>query len=173
MRAMYKTGRQNGTARKQRFMGKSTHSLQTAFRKAYDRLPASLRQFLKFGLIGALNTVLSYLITNACYYGLRLHEQLCNLITFLITVLISYLLNSRFVFRKEDGEGEIWYKSLAKVYASYAITELALVGILLFVQERLFGIPHFIATFLNLCLTVPLNFLLNKFWAYRKHSRNP
>ena len=61
-------------------------------------------QFVKFGMVGALNTVLSYLITNACYYGLHFHEQLCNLITFVITVFISYLLNSRFVFRQNEGE---------------------------------------------------------------------
>ncbi len=138
--------------------------------RIFQKLPPSLRQFLKFGMVGAVNTVLSYLITNACYYGFHLHEQICNLISFVITVLISYLLNSRFVFRQQDGNRQPWYRALAKVYASYALTELVLMGILLFIQERLLGIPHFIATFLNLCITVPLNFVLNKFWAYRKKA---
>ena len=122
-------------------------------------------QFVGFGLIGLLNTVLSYGITNVCYYAFGLHEQISNLFAFLITVLISYLLNSRFVFEKDK---QPWYLALAKVYASYAFTELILMGILLFIEERLFGIPHYIATFVNLIITVPLNFLLNKFWAYRK-----
>ena len=124
-------------------------------------------QFVGFGLIGLLNTVLSYGITNACYYVLGLHEQISNLFAFLITVLISYLLNSRFVFEKDK---QPWYLALAKVYASYAFTELILMGVLLFIEERLFGIPHYIATFVNLIITVPLNFLLNKFWAYRKRK---
>lgn len=145
--------------------------LQDTLRRIYDRLPASLQQFFKFGLIGALNTALSYLITNVCYYCLHLHEQICNLISFLITVFISYLLNNHFVFTQREGEKTPWYRTLAKVYASYALTELGGAGFLLFVQERLLGIPHFIATFLNLCLTVPLNFFLNKYWAYRKHHR--
>ncbi|HBA50265.1 MAG TPA: GtrA family protein [Lachnospiraceae bacterium] len=135
-----------------------------------QKLPPPLVQFLKFGMVGAINTVLSYLITNGCYYVFRLHEQISNLISFLITVLISYLLNSRFVFRQQEGNRQPWYRALAKVYASYALTELVLMGILLFIQERLLGIPHFIATFLNLCITVPLNFVLNKFWAYRKKA---
>ena len=122
-------------------------------------------QFVGFGLIGLLNTVLSYGITNVCYYAFGLHEQISNLFAFLITVLISYLLNSRFVFEKDK---QPWYLALAKVYASYAFTELILMGVLLFIEERLFGIPHYIATFVNLIITVPLNFLLNKFWAYRK-----
>ncbi|MCM1101821.1 MAG: GtrA family protein [Clostridium sp.] len=127
-------------------------------------------QFIKFGAVGVINTVLSYLITNVSYYGFRLHEQICNLLSFVITVLISYLLNSRFVFRQQEGERQPWYKELAKVYASYALTELVLMGVLLFVQERLWGIPHFIATLVNLCVTVPLNFVLNKFWAYRRRD---
>ena len=116
-------------------------------------------QFVGFGLIGLLNTVLSYGITNVCYYAFGLHEQISNLFAFLITVLISYLLNSRFVFEKDK---QPWYLALAKVYASYAFTELILMGVLLFIEERLFGIPHYIATFVNLIITVPLNFLLNK-----------
>lgn len=134
-----------------------------------EALPAIL-QFIKFGMVGAVNTVLSYLITNGCYYLLQLHEQLSNLISFLITVLISYLLNSRFVFQEQEENKQPWYLALAKVYASYAFTELILMGILLFVQERILGIPHYIATLVNLCVTVPLNFVLNKFWAYRKKS---
>lgn len=145
--------------------------LQTLIQRIYHMLPASLQQFAKFGLVGALNTALSYLITNVCYYSFHLHEQICNLITFLITVLISYLLNSRFVFAQKEGGKQPWYRTLAKVYASYALTELGCAGLLLFVQERLLGIPHFIAAFLNLCLTVPLNFFLNKYWAYRKHRQ--
>ena len=131
----------------------------------------TILQFIKFGMVGALNTILSYVITNGCYYVLHLHEQISNLISFLITVLVSYLLNSRLVFHDED-EKQPWYKALAKVYASYALTELVLMGILLFVEERVLGIPHFIATFINLCVTVPLNFVLNKFWAYRKGRRD-
>lgn len=130
----------------------------------------ALLQFIKFGIIGGINTLLTYLISNVGYYAFHLHEQICNLISFFITVLISYLLNSRFVFKPEEGDAQPWYKALAKVYASYALTELVLTGILLFVQERLLKVPHFIATFINLCITVPLNFVLNKYWAYRKRT---
>ncbi|MCM1112339.1 MAG: GtrA family protein [Muribaculum sp.] len=152
-------------------MKRNLHNARSILnRTAKDKL-GSLFQFVKFGAVGAVNTLLSYLITNVGYYGLHLHEQLSNLISFLITVFVSYLLNSRFVFRVKEGDGQPWYKALAKVYASYALTELLLMGILLFVEERLLGIPHYIATFLNLCVTVPVNFILNKFWAYRRQSR--
>lgn len=136
--------------------------------KLIEKLPKSFMQFLKFGIVGAINTVLSYAINNGCYYAFGMHEQVSNFIAFVITVFISFVLNSRFVFKEnDDAEKQPWYKALAKVYASYALTELVIMGILLYIQERLFGIPHFVATFVNLCVTVPLNFLLNKFWAYK------
>ena len=135
--------------------------------KILERLPESLVQFLKFGIVGAINTVLSYGINNGCYYAFHMHEQVSNFIAFVITVFISFVLNSKFVFEEDKDKKQPWYKALAKVYASYALTELVLMGILLYVQERIFGIPHFIATLVNLCVTVPLNFILNKCWAYK------
>lgn len=137
---------------------------------------AALIQFIKFGIVGGINTVLTYMITNGCYYGFRyfygfpIHEQICNLISFVITVLISYLLNRRFVFHEKDEEKQPWYKALAKVYASYALTELLIMGILIDIQVERLGIPLYIATVINLCVTVPLNFILNKFWAYRNRD---
>ena len=123
-------------------------------------------QFIKFGMVGAINTVLSYGITNLGYYALNLHEQICNIIAFLITVFISFLLNSKFVFNKGNEKRSFW-KSLLKVYASYSITGLFLTAILLYVEEEIFGIPHYIATLMNLVITIPVNFILNKFWAYK------
>ena len=151
---------------------KTSDNGNTSINKIKSWLSSSGIQFIKFGLVGALNTLLSYLIINGCYYLLGLHEQISNAINFVITVFISYLLNSKFVFAKKgDEEKQPWYKSLLKVYASYAITELLLMALLLFVEERIFHVPHYIATLINLVITVPANFLLNKYWAYRKKEK--
>ena len=131
----------------------------------------NLIQFIKFGMVGALNTVLSYVITNGCYYILHWHEQVSNIIAFMITVFISFLLNGKFVFNKNEEKRSFW-KSLLKVYASYSITGLFLTAGLLYIEEQVFGIPHYIATFMNLVVTIPINFLLNKFWAYNDKSSN-
>ena len=127
-------------------------------------------QFIKFGIVGALNTIISYAITNGCYYILNWHEQICNIIAFVITVFISYMLNGKFVF-KESKEKRNFWKSLLKVYASYSITGLFLTGGLIYIEERIFGIPHYIATLMNLVVTIPINFILNKFWAYNYKTR--
>lgn len=125
-----------------------------------------LIQFIKFGIVGVINTILSYVITNGCYYAIGLHEQISNIIAFIITVPISFILNGKFTFEKKQNKKELT-KSLVKVYASYSITGLFLSAILLYIQEEIIGIPHYVATLVNLIVTVPCNFVLNKFWVYK------
>lgn len=136
-----------------------------------ENLKKALIQFIKFGTVGAINTVLSYAITNGAYYLLHLHEQISNIIAFVITVFISFMLNGRFVFTENKEERNFW-KSLLKVYASYSITGVFLTAILLYIEEELLGIPHYIATLMNLVVTMPLNFILNKFWAYKEKGKS-
>lgn len=124
-------------------------------------------QFIKFGIVGAINTILSYLITNINYYIFNLHAQLSNIIAFIITVFISYMLNSKYVFKASN---QSFWKSLIKVYTSYSITGLFLTALLIYIEEEFFGIPHYIATFMNLIITIPINFILNKFWAYKDNK---
>ena len=59
--------------------------------KNKEEIKESILQFMKFGTVGAINTVLSYVITNTSYYLLHLHEQISNIIAFVITVFISFL----------------------------------------------------------------------------------
>lgn len=139
--------------------------------KNKEKLKKLIIQFIKFGTVGAINTVLSYAITNGAYYLLHLHEQISNLIAFVITVFISFMLNGKFVFTENKEERNFW-KSLLKVYASYSITGVFLTAILLYIEEELIGIPHYIATLMNLVVTIPVNFILNKFWAYKDKTKN-
>ena len=132
-----------------------------------EKLKETIVQFIKFGTVGAINTALSYAITNGAYYLLHLHEQISNIIAFVITVFISFMLNGKFVFTENKEERNFW-KSLLKVYASYSVTGVFLTAILLYIEEELLGIPHYIATLMNLVVTIPVNFILNKFWAYKE-----
>lgn len=76
------------------------------------------------------------------------------------------MLNGRFVF-KDGNEKQPFFKGLVKVYISYSVTGLFLMAILLYIEEDIFGVPHYIATLMNMVVTVPINFILNKFWAYK------
>jgi putative flippase GtrA len=125
-----------------------------------------IKQFISFGLIGGLNTILSLGIYWLVVY-LGGHYLLANAIAFAITVFISYVLNNIFTF-KGEGKAEWSLRTLLKVYVSYSITGLFLTSILLWVWTDCLGINENIAPIINLFFTIPLNFLLNKFWAYKK-----
>lgn len=135
--------------------------------KNKENLKKAIIQFIKFGTVGAINTILSYVITNMSYYLLHLHEQISNIIAFIITVFISFMLNGKFVFTENKEKRNFW-KSLFKVYASYSVTGIFLTAIFLHIEERKLGIPHYIATLMNMVVTIPINFILNKYWAYRE-----
>lgn len=133
-------------------------------------------QFMKFGIIGLSNTAISYF----CYsLGLLMFRRFglfgsvdyltAQLVAFLLSVLWSFYWNNRFVFRIKDGEKRSLWKALLKTYISYSFTGLFLSSVLLSVWVRGFHLSEFIAPMINLIITVPLNFVMNKLWAFR-HS---
>lgn len=128
-----------------------------------------LLQFIKFGLVGLTNTALSYSIY-ALILWLGGHYLLASIVSFVISVAWSYLLNNRFVFQKADGETRVWWKTLLKAYVSYGVTGLVLANILLYLWIDVLGVNQYLAFILNLVFTIPANFLLNKLWAFKKET---
>ena len=137
---------------------------------AEDKAEA-LAQFIKFGIVGLSNTLFSYGIYLLALFLLRPLNLswdyfVASVLSFVLSVLWSFIWNNRFVFKNKKSSQSIG-KSLLKTYLSYASTGIVLGNILLFVFVALLGIPKTIAPLLGLVITVPLNFLLNKYWAFR------
>lgn len=86
-----------------------------------------------------------------------------NILGWALGVLNSYFWNNRYVFKGAQGKT---FAKLSKMYASYAVG-LALSTLLLFIYVDLFGIQEILAYLLTIIFTVPVNFLLNKFWAFK------
>lgn len=134
-----------------------------------------LTQFVKFGLIGVTNTLLSYGIYMLVIWLMTPLDFAYDYIVgsvlgFIISVLWSFYWNNKLVFT-EGSEKRNILKSLLKTYLSYAATGIVLSNILLFIFVDLMGISKAVAPFLGLLITVPLNFVLNKYWAFRKEKK--
>lgn len=135
---------------------------------------APLIQFIKFGLVGLSNTAISYSIEMFCYYVLFLHapwsENAKILVTavlaFTISVTNSYYWNNRYVF----GVGE--KKTVGQHLAAYLRTVMCygLTGILISPALKLWlnsrGMAYWLSSIVCLVITIPLNFVMNKFWAF-------
>ncbi len=146
-----------------------------------------IRQFIKFGIVGLSNTALSYIIYAVLVY-LGLHYIVASVISFMLSVLNSFYWNKRYVFvpdkdndNNKDGDNDPhqqkhqqerqqkygFWGALLKTYASYALTGFVLQNILLFVFISALNLSEYIAPLLSLAVTVPLNFVLNKKWAFK------
>lgn len=131
----------------------------------------TLVQFVKFCLIGVSNTAVAYginVLVLALLQPYRLSWDYIagNIAAFLLSVLWSFCWNSRFVFTVGKEKGQ-WLRVLLKTYISYALTGIVLNNILSYVWIECLGISKYLAPLLNLLISTPLNFLINKRWAFR------
>ncbi len=129
-------------------------------------------QFVKFGLVGVSNTAVTYILYALIIFLLRNcgWEQdfiFANMTSFTISVFWSFYWNNKYVFQeKEKGSRQKW-KALGKCFLSYGFTGYILDNILSYIWIRQMGISRYLAPLLNLIFSVPVNFLLNKLWAFR------
>ena len=138
-----------------------------------DGLIGSLVQFVKFGIVGVSNTLLSYGINVAMLLilsplGWSFDYVIANLTAFFLSVLWSFYWNNKYVFTVKGGQKRNTVKALVKTYISYSFTGIFLTNIMAYVWINILGISKFIAPLITLVFSVPINFLINKFWAFKQ-----
>lgn len=119
-------------------------------------------QFVKFGIVGFSNTIISLAIY---YVFIWVNPNLYlfgNIVGFVVSVANAFFWSRRYVFT--DNKENPW-KLLAKSYLAYGISFLLAIC-LLYIQVEWLGVSKMIAPVVNLLVTVPLNFLVNKFWTF-------
>lgn len=129
-------------------------------------------QFVKFGVIGLSNTLLSYILNVIVLlilapFSVSWDFFAGNIVGFVLSVLWSFYWNNRFVFTVKEGEHRSVWKALLKTYLSYGFTGIILNNVLSWVWITQLGISKFIAPVINLLFSVPINFIMNKLWAFK------
>lgn len=141
--------------------------LQKIFRiQIDDNKKKTLIQFIKFSFVGLSNFFVSYAIYSVCLL-LGMKWIIGSVLGFLISVLNSFFWNEKFVFEKRQNEVRSKIRALFRTYISYAFSGLILSNIFLFLWNDIFALSPFFGPIVNLVITTPINFLLNKLWAYR------
>lgn len=138
--------------------------------KISDEQWEKFMQFVKFAFVGVGNFAISY---GVYLFFLWIHSPwiVGSVAGFLISVLNSFYWNNKYVFKVESGEKRVWWRSLVKTYMSYAFSGLILTNILLFLWNNILSLPEFVGPILNLIITTPINFLLNKLWAFKANGK--
>jgi len=156
----------------------------------------NIKQFLKFGLVGLSNTLISEGVY-AAIVCLKGHYLLASTTGFVLSVFNAYFWNNRYVFKEDENlEKRVWWKVLIKTFLAYLWGFLANLVLLVvwidvlhiadymgplagllggwgihFLDEQMLG--SLAAEGINLVLVLPMNYLINKFWAFRQMARQP
>lgn len=139
----------------------------------------ALVQFVKFGIVGLSNTVVSYVIYVVSLLIFEKYDLIpgvdylvAQIIAFILSVLWSFYWNNKYVFKQDENQERNIWLALLKTYISYAFTGLFLNSILSLLWVELLDIPKIIAPIVNLLVSVPINFFMNKFWAFGEGKKS-
>ena len=144
---------------------------------------AAWQQFVRYGVVGTANTVVKILAEflvlwliaksgwNGAIGGLGgFNRHLGTLAGFVACVCNSYWFNSHYTFENFEADKKTPAQhamALAKVALSYSFAVLFLGWALNFLWEFIHLNP-FIGALINAAVGTPINFLLNKFWAFKE-----
>ena len=127
-------------------------------------------QFIKFGLVGVSNTAISLTVY---YLFVWINPELYlvgSTVGAVVSIANSFYWNNKYVFsNKRMGALEVLVR-LGKTYISYGVTFV--LGItLLYIEVDVLGLSVVLCPLANHAITIPLNFLLNKYWTFRQPKR--
>lgn len=118
-----------------------------------------------------------------------------NIIAFVISVFTAFLISNKFVFVEDkDAQKRVWWKTLIKTYMAYAFTGLILSNLLstfwmdvvhiyrylgwlndvfawIGIEMSQRRMTTYIAPLFNMVISIPINFIMNKYWAYRQKGK--
>ena len=125
------------------------------------------RQFFKFSIVGLSNTAVSL---GVYYFFVWIRNDTFMAMTghtlgWFLGVANSFLWNKLFVFKESE---EIWWKALIKTYLGYGTSFLVSLA-LIYIQVKQLGISTYIAPLTAFAVTIPMNFLVSKFWSFQKN----
>lgn len=122
-----------------------------------------IRQFIKFCLVGSFNAFLDYFIYISLTRLFFFHYLLANLISFFITVCVSFILNKKWTFRDKDSKVGLQY---AKFWIM-AVCGLGFNELILFLLVRYFNVYDLLAKTVAIGIVLFWNFFVGRYWVFK------
>ena len=131
-----------------------------------------IRQFLKFGLVGILNTVIGTAVMFFSYNVLGLGYWLSSALNYIIGSICSYVLNKRFTFesrRKTKREIFRFIINISICYlVAYGVAEPLVRHMILLLRINWDkSLLEQVAMLFGMCLFVILNFMGQKLFVFK------
>lgn len=128
-----------------------------------DSFQKIARQFVGFGIVGIFNNLICLAVYYLVIYFNASWYLFGNVLGFLVSTLNAYIMNSKFVFKAKKFDK----RNLGKTYCAYLIS-LGISTLLLYVLVNKLQVDARLAPIFSLMVTVPFNFILNRFWVYNR-----
>jgi dolichol-phosphate mannosyltransferase len=123
--------------------------------------PANWLQLLKFGVVGASGYVIN-LVVYAALLGLGAHKA--AVVSFVVSAASNYWWNRHWTFAGQKGS--FAYQGMRFFAVSLAALLVGQLWLTLFLD--VFGLGKLVSQALAILLVMPLNFLGNKLWSFRR-----
>ncbi len=124
---------------------------------------AEVRKFVKFGLVGVVNTVIDLGLFVLLQRVLHVPYLIANIFAFAAAATNSYVLNRRWTFRSTAPD---WHREITQFFAVTLSAFLANEGLLYLLVAHV-HLPPVVAKLLAV-VTVAWNFLANRLWTFRR-----
>ena len=146
-------------------------SADPAPRSLRDRLPVNLREFVKFCLVGGSGVFVNLAVFNATLLTWQLvtghmgltASYVANGLGFVVSVMTNYYLNRRWTFRSTGSVPAEFSKFLLVSLVAYVVN-LAIFT----VAHTVFDLRGNVSQLIAIACVMPVNFLANKLWSFRK-----
>jgi putative flippase GtrA len=128
------------------------------------RKPANWLQLVRFGVVGGSGFVVNVAVYAVCAQALGIEYRASSVVAWLVAVANNFLLNRHWTFDAAAGSAHLQAR---RFFVVSLVAEAFSLGLLtVFVQDA--GIAKVSAQALAVAAVMPLNFLGNKLWSFRR-----
>ncbi|SFE48349.1 Putative flippase GtrA (transmembrane translocase of bactoprenol-linked glucose) [Sharpea azabuensis] len=129
------------------------------------------RTFWKFILVGIINTIVGTGVMFLCYNAFHLNYWVSSAMNYIIGSIVSYFLNKYFTFQNKQRSWKIVIKFIINISVCYLIAYgVAKPLVARILSGQSVTIQENGAMLVGMCLFVGLNYLGQRFFAFKKEE---
>ena len=120
-------------------------------------------RFLKFGIVGVLNTLVNWIIF-FILNTLGMYYIFSNIIAYSISTIHSYLWNTLWVFKyKDNASTDTTFK-----FITLNVVGLLLNTVILYILVDLFNLNKMLGLIITTIIIMFINYAVNKIWVFKR-----
>lgn len=126
-------------------------------------LEGGINKFIKFGLVGVLNTLINWIIF-ALLNFVGVYYIVANVIAYAIATANSYIWNSKWVF-KYNGKDK---KETTAKFIILNLIGLALNTAILYFLVDILSLNKLVGLVITTAIVMVINYIANKIWVFKE-----